>query len=416
MRARAAIIRANQPHRGNIVPIGTAVHKRTLALCQSLNYREWSGFYAVSVYETHHEHEYNAIRNAAALIDVSPLFKYLISGRDATRFVNRVLARDINKVGVNQVIYCCWCDEDGKVIDDGTITRLEENCYRWTAADPNLRWFRQNAIGLDLRVEDVTEQLAALALQGPTSGRLLKRVADADIENLKYFRKTSGKIAGVPVDISRTGYTGDLGYEVWIPWQDAVKVWDALMEAGRGFDIHPTGMLALDVARIEAGLILADVDYVSSKKALIASQKYTPYEIGLGKLVHLEKDNFIGKQALVNENKRAPERVLVGLEIDWNEVEALFDDVGLPPQTPATASRVHVPVYRGREQVGKATSTTWSPLLKQLIALGSVEPQCATPGTKLQIEFTVEASRHRATAKVRQLPFFNPPRKTKTPV
>ncbi len=398
------------------MPIGTAVHERTLPLCTSLNYREWSGFYAVSVYETHHEHEYNAIRNAAALIDVTPLFKYLITGRDATKFVNRVLARDINKVGVNQVIYCCWCDEDGKVIDDGTITRLEENRYRWTAADPNLRWFRQNAIGLDVEIDDITEQLAALALQGPTSSKLLKSVAEADIENLKYFRKTSGKIGGVPVDISRTGYTGDLGYEIWIPWQEAVKVWDALMYAGRSFDIHPTGMLALDVARIEAGLILADVDYVSSKKALIAAQKYTPYEIGLGKLVQLEKDNFIGKRALMAENKRGPERVLVGLEIDWNDVEALFDDVGLPPQTPATASRVHVPVYRGREQVGKATSTTWSPLLKQLIALASVEPQHAKPGTKLQIEFTVEASRHRASASVRQLPFFNPPRKTKAPV
>jgi len=381
-----------------------------------LNYREWSGFYAVSVYETHHEHEYNAIRNASALIDVTPLFKYFITGRDATRFVNRVLARDINKVAVNQVIYCCWCDEDGKVIDDGTITRLEENTYRWTAADPNLRWFRQNAIGLDVQIEDITEQLAALALQGPTSGKLLKSVAEADIENLKYFRKTSGKIGGVPLDISRTGYTGDLGYEIWIPWQEAVKVWDTLMEAGRRFDIHPTGMLALDVARIEAGLILADVDYISSKKALIPSQKYSPYEIGLGKLVHLEKDNFIGKQALIQENKRGPERVLMGLEIDWNEVEQLFDDVGLPPQTPATASRVHVPVYRGRDQVGKATSTTWSPLLKQLIALASIEPQQAKLGTKLQMELTVEAVRHRATARVRQLPFFNPPRKTKTPV
>jgi len=398
------------------VPIGTAVHERTLPLCTSLNYREWSGFYAVSVYETHHEHEYNAIRNASALIDVTPLFKYFITGRDATRFVNRVLARDINKVAVNQVIYCCWCDEDGKVIDDGTITRLEENTYRWTAADPNLRWFRQNAIGLDVQIEDITEQLAALALQGPTSGKLLKSVAEADIENLKYFRKTSGKIGGVPLDISRTGYTGDLGYEIWIPWQEAVKVWDTLMEAGRRFDIHPTGMLALDVARIEAGLILADVDYISSKKALIPSQKYSPYEIGLGKLVHLEKDNFIGKQALIQENKRGPERVLMGLEIDWNEVEELFDDVGLPPQTPATASRVHVPVYRGRDQVGKATSTTWSPLLKQLIALASIEPQQAKLGTKLQMELTVEAVRHRATARVRQLPFFNPPRKTKTPV
>jgi len=398
------------------VPIGTAVHERTLPLCQSLNYREWSGFYAVSVYETHHEHEYNAIRNAAALIDVTPLFKYMITGHDATRFVNRLITRDINKVNVGQVIYCCWCDEEGKIIDDGTITRLEENRYRWTAADPNLRWFRQNAIGLDVRIEDITEQVAALALQGPTSGKLLKSLAEADIENLKYFRKTSGKIAGITVDISRTGYTGDLGYEIWIPWQDAVKVWDALMDAGRGFDIHPTGMLALDVARIEAGLILADVDYVSSKKALIPTQKYTPVEVGLAKLVHYQKENFIGRHALLREKETGPKRLLVGLEVDWNEVEALYERNGLAPQAPSIASRVHVPVYKGRDQVGRATSTTWSPLLKQLIALASVEPQHAQPGTRLQIEMTVEAVRYKIAATVRQLPFFNPSRKTRIPV
>jgi len=398
------------------VPVGTAVHERTFALCQSLNYREWSGFYAVSAYETHPEHEYNAIRNAAALIDVTPLYKYMITGRDATRFVNRVIAREIHKVAVDQVIYCCWCDEDGKIIDDGTITRLEENRYRWTAADPNLRWFRQNAFALDVQVEDITEQVAALALQGPTSGRLLKSVAEADIQNLKYFRKTSGRIGGVPVDISRTGYTGDLGYEIWIPWNAAVKVWDALMQAGRGFDIQPTGMLALDVARIEAGLILADVDYISSKKALIPSQKYSPAEVGLAKLIHYEKENFIGREALLEEKKRGPKRTLVGLEIDWKDVERLFERAGLAPQTPATASRVHVPVYKGREQAGKATSTTWSPLLKQLIALASVESQHAQPGTKLQIEMTVEAVRYKCSAIARPLPFFNPARKTKTPV
>ena len=364
------------------MPVGTAFHERTFPLCHSLNYREWSGYYTVSVYETHHEHEYNAIRNAAALIDISPLFKYMVTGKDATRLVNRVIARDINKVSVNQVIYCCWCDEDGKVIDDGTITRLGENKYRWTAADPSLRWFRQNALGMDVEIEDISEKTAALALQGPTSGRLLKAVAEAEIENLKYFRVTHGKIAGVPVDISRTGYTGDLGYEVWIPWGDAVKVWDALMEGGRRFDIHAAGMLALDIARIEAGLILIEVDYISSKKALIGQQKYSPFEIGLGKLVHLQKENFIGRSALAAEQKRGTPRQLVGLQIEWSEVERLFDQLGLAPQTPSTASRVAVPVYNGgRRQVGKATSTTWSPLLKQMISLASVQSDHAKPAT-----------------------------------
>jgi aminomethyltransferase len=398
------------------LPVGTAFHERTFALCQSLNYRDWSGFYAVSVYETHHEHEYNAIRNASALIDITPLFKYVISGRDATSFVNRVITRDIRKVSVNHVIYCCWCDEEGKIIDDGTITRLEENRYRWTAADPNFRWLRQNAIGFDVEIEDVTEQLAALALQGPTSAALLKSLAEADITNLKYFRKTSGKIAGVPVDVSRTGYTGDLGYEIWVSWQQALQVWDALMSAGQSFDLHATGMLALDVARIEAGLILTDVDYISSKKALTPAQKYTPIEVGLGKLVHLEKESFIGRDALLSEKKHGPQRLLVGLKVDWNQIEALFDKAGLAPQISPVASRLHVPVYDGSKQVGRATSTAWSPLLKQLIALGSVEPRFAQTGTKLQMEVTVEAVRHRADAEVQPLPFFNPPRKTTTPV
>jgi len=397
------------------VPIGTAVHERTLALCESLSYREWAGYYTVSVYETHHEHEYNAIRNAAALIDVTPLFKYMVTGKDATRFVNRVIARDIHKVKPGQVIYCCWCDEQGKVIDDGTITRLEENVYRWTAADPSLRWFKQNALGLDVAIEDISNQVAALALQGPTSGRLLQKVAEADIANLKYFRMTRGTIAGVRVDISRTGYTGDLGYEIWMSWNDAVRVWDALMAAGRGFDIHAAGMLALDVARIEAGLILIEVDYFSSKKALIEEQKYSPYEIGLGKLVHLDKENFIGRAALVAEQKRGPARKLAGLEIDWSDVERLYEEVGLAPQAPSTASRVAVPVYRRGAQVGKATSTTWSPLLKKMIALASVKTEHSAPGTRLQMEYTVEAIRHKVGATLVPLPFFNPLRKMATP-
>ena len=398
------------------MPIGTAFHERTLALCHSLNYREWSGYYTVSVYEVHHEHEYNAIRNACALIDITPLYKYLVTGKDATKLVNRVITRDINKVAVGQVIYCCWCDEDGKVIDDGTITRLEENTYRWTAADPSLRWFKQNGLNMDVQLEDISEKTAALAVQGPTSGKLLKAAAEADIANLKYFRMTRGKIAGVPVDISRTGYTGDLGYEIWMPWKDAVKVWDELMAKGKQFDIHAAGMLALDVARVEAGLLLIEVDYTSSKKALIESQKYSPFELGFGKMVHLNKENFVGKSALEKDAKSGVPRQLVGLEVDWVEVEEQHDRFGLTPAAPSQASRVSVPVYLGDRQVGKATTTTFSPLLKKLIALASIETQFSKPGTQLQMELTIEAQRLKTTATVVPLPFFNPKRKTATPV
>lgn len=398
------------------MPIGTPFHERTFALCESLNYREWSGYYTVSAYETHHDHEYNAIRNAAALIDISPLFKYRVTGRDATRLVDRIITRDIRKISVGQVVYTPWCDEHGKVIDDGTVSRLEENVYRWTAADPSLRWLTQNSIGLDVQLEDISESVAALALQGPTSGRLLRSVADAEIENLKYFRVTHGSIAGVQVDISRTGYTGDLGYEIWVDANDALRVWDALVESGDPFDIKPAGMLALDVARIEAGLLLIDIDFNSSKKALIDEQKYSPFEMGLARLVNLDKNSFVGQQALVRESKRSLEKQIVGLEVDWIEVERHYEAMGLPPAVSAIASRLAVPVFKNGKQIGKATSTTWSPVLKKMIGLATVQSESAKPGSNVEIEITVEAVRHRVGARVVRTPFYNPKHKTATPV
>src|SRR6185295_18720519 len=275
-----------------------------------------------------------------------------------------------------------------------------ENTYRWTAADPSLRWFRQNASGMKVDIEDISETVSALALQGPTSGRLLKTVvSDADISNLKYFRVTKGTIAGVAVEISRTGYTGDLGYEIWVSSDKALSVWDELMKAGRAFDIHPAGMLALDVSRIEAGLLLIEVDFNSSKKALIEEQKYSPFEMGLGRLVNLDKNRFVGQAALLAEQKRGPAREIVGLEVDWPQVEQLYENVGLPPAVSPIASRVAVPVFKDGTHVGKATSSTWSPTLKKMIALATVKRPHTRPGTLLQFEVTVEAKRHRVLAK-----------------
>ena len=398
------------------MPIGTPFHQRTFALCESLNYREWSGYYTVSAYEAHHEHEYNAIRNAAALIDISPLFKYRVTGKDASRLVDRIITRDVRKISVGQVVYTPWCDEWGKVIDDGTVSRLDEDVFRWTAADPSLRWFTQNSLGLEVQIEDISESVAALALQGPTSGRLLKSVADADIANLKYFRVTKGTIAGVPVEISRTGYTGDLGYEIWVETGSALKVWDTLIDRGRPFDIKPAGMLALDVARIEAGLLLIDVDFNSSKKAVINEQKYSPFEMGLDRLVAADKRKFVGQQALAAEKTRAPSKQIVGLEINWPEVEAIYERAGLPPAISPIASRVAVPVFSSGQQIGKATSTAWSPVLKKLIALATVTGEYARPGSKIEIEMTVEAVRHHVSARVVKTPFYNPKQKTATPV
>ncbi len=339
----------------------------------------------------------------------------MVTGKDAARFVDRIITRDVSKMSVGQVYYTPWCDEHGRVIDDGTVSRLEEQRFRWTAADPNLRWFSQNAIGMDVVIEDVSERVAAVALQGPTSAGLLHAVAKADIDHLKYFRVTSGTIAGVSVDISRTGYTGDLGYEIWMPSSEAVRVWDALMLGGKPFDIKPAGMLALDVARIEAGLLLIEVDFFSSKKAMIGSQAYSPYEMGLGRLVNLEKGRFIGHRALSQEQKSGHARQVVGLEIEWTEVERFYERVGLPPTVGATASRVAVPVYRDGRQVGKATSTTWSPVLKKMIALATIDRPHYAEGAALEMEVTVEAVRHQVPARVVATPFFNPRRKVLPP-
>lgn len=393
------------------MPVGTPFHPRTQALCESLQWRDWAGYFAASSYEVHHDREYSAIRNAAALFDISPLFKYRLSGRDAGRLADRILTRDVARLRVGQVAYTHWCDGSGKVIDDGTLARLDGEVYRWTAAEPNLRWITLNADGLQVQVEDVSERTAALALQGPTSRDILRACADADVDGLKYFRVTRGRIAGVAVEISRTGYTGDLGYEVWADAGDALRLWDALVAAGRPYDLTPAGMLALDVARVEAGLILLDVDYVGARRAVIPSQRYSPFELGLGRLLHLDKGPFVGRAALRREAEAGPARQLVGLEFDWDDIERLHAEAGLAPILPAAASRVSVPVYRDEEQVGKATSSTWSPTLKKMIALATLATPAAALGSRLEVEMTVDHARRRAGATVVALPFFDPPRK-----
>lgn len=397
------------------MPVGTPFHDRTFPLCESLSYREWSGYYTVSSYETHHEHEYNAIRNAAALIDISPLFKYVVAGPDAARLLDRVITRDVSRMDVGRVFYTPWCDEDGFVIDDGTVARLSETTFRLTSADPTLRWLVQNGRGFNASIEDVSERTAALALQGPRSVDVLRVCATTDIDRLRYFRILSAAIRGVPVEISRTGYTGDLGYEVWVDSSAALHVWDAIMAAGQAMDIKPVGMLALDVARVEAGLVLADVDYVGSRKALTEAQKYTPYEMGLGRLVDPQKAAFIGKAPLMDERARGPRRRIVGLEVHWSEVETLYERYGLPPVAPSAASRSAVPVMCGGRQVGRATTTAWSPTLKRLIALATIDAPHFKTGTTVQIEITIDGIRHFVGATVVPTPFFHPPRKTATP-
>jgi aminomethyltransferase len=307
--------------------------------------------------------------------------------------------------------YTCWCDSAGKVIDDGTIARLTDREFRMTSADPSLRWLLENAVGMDVAVKDVSDSTAALALQGPNSRAMLERLTQSDLSGVKYFRLTHTKARGIPITITRTGYTGDLGYEIWMDAAQALPVWDALIEAGTPYGIVPAGMLALDMARIEAGLVLIEVDYFSSHRAMIEAQKSSPYELNLGWSVDLKKDHFVGRDALAAEQARGPEWRLTGIEVDWDALEALYAEKGLPPRVPSVAWRTSVPVFAGGIQVGYATSGSWSPLLKKYIALAHVAARHAEPDTPLEMEITVEHRRKRAAARVVKTPFFDPERK-----
>jgi aminomethyltransferase len=386
----------------------TPFHERTSALCVSHAWRRWAGYLVASSYELTHEREYHVIRSAAALFDVSPLYKYLVRGRDAALLLDLVVTRNVRKAGVGQVLYTPWCDHAGKVMDDGTVARLDETSFRLTSAEPNLRWLQDNAVALDVEITDVSDSIGALSLQGPLAWAILESLG---APALKYFRIAQATLGGVPVTISRTGYTGDLGYEIWVDAQDALPLWDTVMAAGRGYGIMPTGLLALDMARLEAGLMLIDVDYVPARKALIGSQLSSPYELDLAWTVSLEKERFNGRDALAAEKARGPAWRFVGIELDWNSLERVYAEAGLATRLPNAAWRMSVPLYGDGEQVGYATSGGWSPLLKKYIALAHVPSRWATQGTALEMEITVEHRRKRAAARVVKKPFFDPPRK-----
>lgn len=388
---------------------------RTSKLNESQEWRRWSGYLSATNYELTHENEYFAIRTKAALLDITPLYKYLIEGPDAQRFLDRLVTRNINICKVGQVMYTPWCDEDGKVIDDGTVQRLSERKFRITSAEPNLEWLEHNAAGMDLTISDDSVTTAAVALQGPNSRDILNALSSDSLDSLKFFWMMDTMFNNIPVSISRTGYTGDLGYEIWMDPNDALFIWDLLLEKGKPYGITPTGLQALDIARIEAGLILLDVDYISSRHAIVESRKSSPYELGLGWAVKMKKKYFIGKQALEREVTRGPEWEFVGIEIQWTELENHYRNVGLAPGLPSTAWRTSTPLYYNHDQVGYATSGAWSPILKRYIALAHVKSAFAVEDTELQFELKVEHFRKLTAAKVVKTPFFDPERKRSCP-
>jgi aminomethyltransferase len=396
------------------VSVGTAFHPRTSELNTKMAWGEWAGYWSAAVYADFHDIEYNAIREAAALFDTSPLYKFVVSGPDAARLLDRVITRDVAKLGVGRVLYTPWCNEDGKVLDDGNLARLAEDRFLLTAADQGLRWLQMNAAGLDAQVEDVSETLAGLGLQGPLSRDVLETATGQDWKDLRYFGHRRTEIAGVEIDVTRTGFTGDLGYELWVPVDGGVEVWDAVWEAGQDYRIRPIGIRALDVARVEAGLIMVDAEYTGARHATSTApdEFYSPFEIGLGRLVDFGKENFVGKRALELEQAAGgPRRRLVGLHVDWTGIEQMFAKHGLAPAVAPVVDRDPIPLYKQGRRIGRATSVTWGITIKKMIAFGSVPPSLSALGERMQIEWTVEGERGKVPATVVEVPFLDLPRK-----
>ena len=394
----------------------TPFHERTAVLNQTMLWEHWAGYAAATKYQFSEKVEYYAIRDAVALLDTSPLFKYRFKGADAQRFLMGVLARDIRQCPTGRAQYTIWCDDRGYVVEDGVILHVSDDEYWLTAAVPNLRYFQQLAGGFDLEISDISEEYGILALQGPHAANVLGQLSKTAVK-LKYFGVAEVKIGRRPVTISRTGYTGDLGYELWIRRDDCLPIWDALMEAGAGYNITPIGLRALSMARIEAGLLLIDVDFESSRYAWIDDQKATPLELSFDWMFRkLKQDDraFIGRRPLEQEMQNGTSRFkIVGLEVDWQAFETAYNNIGL------IARKDHIPIEEAMylydadgKYTGYVTSFFYSPILKKHIAIGKVPLAKSQPGSEVQMEWMVNHKPHYLRSQVVRLPFFNPARKT----
>lgn len=393
------------------MPVGTPFHSETSKRCISLFYKEWAGYHAVNSYLTSLDSEYFAIRHAVAAIDVSPLYKYRIYGEEACEYLSYVTSKDMAKVRDGRSTYLCWCDDQGYLIDDGTISFLDGE-YIVTAAEPMYSWFNRLAQRYPtVKVEDISSDFGALSIQGPYSRDYLAQF-DAKVADLKFFGNLNTSIDNIPVRISRTGYTGDLGYELWVASADAAKVYQALFSAGHSYGLLPCGLDAMDVARIEAGFIMNGVDYFSAHHCLVDHRKNNPYEVGLGWTIQLDRKPFLGQAALAKIKQQGPEKMTVGLDIDWEEVEKAFNKFDLPPEVCPHPWRDGRPVYdQSEEWLGQATSGAWSPILKKYLALAQLPTAFCRPGQEVRFEMTVEYRRVTVPAIVCELPFYNPARK-----
>ena len=391
-------------------------HERTSAANETGLWTHWVGYLSAAKYQMSEKFEYFAIRNSAALFDSSPLFKYRISGRDAERFLGGVLARDIRSCAVGHGQYTIWCDDRGFVVEDGVVLHIAPDEFWLTSAEPNLAYFVNLARGHQVEIEDISERYGVLAVQGPYSRTIIAGLAPA-VEKLPYFGLTTAKIAGIAVTISRTGYTGDLGFEIWVGADDAIAVWDAVVEASRGRGVVPFGLTALSMARIEAGLLLLDVDFASSRFAWTDAHRSTPIELGLGwmfKDLATNDRSFLGREAIAREIADKTSRwKLTGLVLDWRDYDRHFDAAGLIPPKDHTPIEEEYYIYDDDlQQLGYATSLMYSPMLQRHIALARVPLSLTAPGSRVKLELAVSHKYEYFDAHVTRLPLYNPDRRT----
>jgi aminomethyltransferase len=394
----------------------TPFHPRTSAANQTGLWSHWSGYLATDRYQMSDKFEYFAIRNSAGVIDTSPLYKYRITGSDAERFLAGVLARDIRKCRPGQAHYTLWCDNDGYVVEDGVILRISDDEFLLTAAEPNMAYLQDLVGPKSVEIEDVSDEIGALALQGPCALEILKQLAP-EVEGIGYFHLTPAKIGNAAVTISRTGYTGDLGYEIWVDRDDALDVWDALFEVAGPYGVVPCGQTSLLITRIEAGLVLIDVDFYSSRYAWNDDQRTTPHELGMGWMFRdLETDDraFIGRAAIERELRDATSRwKTVGIMVDWQAWDRLYNSRGLVPPKDHTPEHGGMMLYdEDLNRIGYTPSFVYSPMMQRHIGIARVRPEFGTNGTRVGLEVTIDHKYDVVDANVTRLPFYNPSRKT----
>ena len=393
----------------------TPFHDRTNVLNTTQLWSHWAGYLSAQRYQLSEKFEYFAVRNSAGMFDTSPLYKYRICGRDAERFLGGLLTRDIRKCRPGQAQYTIWCDDDGFVIEDGVVIRQSETDFLLSTAEPNLAYFQDRMGRHQVTIDDISDEVAALALQGPKSREILEKLSP-EIESLRYFETVETKIGRAPVTVSRTGFTGDLGYEIWVESDNALALWDAVTDASAGYGVLPFGETALLMTRIEAGLLLIDVDFSSSRYAWTDADRSTPLELGLGWMLRTIDDDsrpFIGRQAIRRELAAGSRWILTGLLIDWKDWFNLYDRNGLvPPKDHLPGAYESILYDDAAEPVGYATSLMYSPMVQRHIAIARVLPELSTPGHHVNLEVTINHKWQQVKATTTRMPFYNPPHKT----